>query len=183
MAAPIEKKVSKKIISSFDVFGGVLTWNFTNGESLSFDAGLSIEVSGTISAVQKAAMLHGFKQKISDAGAMACDQTTGLSPTPEARIAKMRRVAESLALGNWELERTGGTGGGNDSILVRALAENFTKPVDVIRTWLKAKTPAERTALRADKKIAKIITRMETEAAKSSNVDTGSLLGELADLG
>lgn len=176
----VTKTVSKKLITSFGEFQGVLTWNFANGEVLEFDAGVSVEIAGTLSQVQRAAMLHGFKQKISDAGAMSCDQTTGLSPAPEERIARMRRVAERLASGEWELPRVGGTGGG-DTLLARALSEAFSKPLDVIRPWLKGKTAPERAALKADKKVAKIIARMEAESAKGT--DTSGLMAELGELG
>jgi hypothetical protein len=171
----VVKQSSKKLITSFSEFKGVLTWNFANGETLEFDA-----LTATCSDVQRKAMLHGFKQRISDAGAMSCDQTTGASPSPEARIERMRRVAERLASGEWELERKGGTGGGSD-VLARALAEVFAKPLDVIRPWLKAKSPAEREALKADKKVAKVLTRMTAEASKG--VDTSGLVGELEGLG
>ena len=178
-----EKKTSRKLIVSFAEFKGVLTWNFANGETLEFDALFGKgenELVAVLTQVQRAALLHGFKQKISDAGAMSCDQTTGESPTPEDRIAKMRRVAERLASGEWELERKGGTGGG-DTLLARALAEAFKKPLDVIRPWLKAKTAPERAALKADKKVAKIIARMEAESAKGT--DTSGLMSELEGLG
>ena len=112
---------------------------------------------------------------------MSCDPKTGLSPDASERIAKMRRVAEQLATGQWELERKGGTGGGGDVVFAKALAEVFAKPLDVIRAWLKGKTSDERAALRADKKVAKVIARMEAEAAKGT--DTSGLMAELAGLG
>jgi hypothetical protein len=168
---------SGKIIQSFGEFKGVLTWNFIGGEVLEFDAlAAAGEGWNNLVPVGRAALLHGFKQKISDAGAMARDPETGLPPESAARIAKMRRVAESLAAGEWELTRTGG-GGGSESLLARALAEKFAKPMDVIRAWMKGKTKAELAALKVDKSIAKIITRMEAESGKG--VDTGALLAEL----
>ena len=177
----VVKASSKKLIVSFNEFKGVLTWNFANGETLEFNASEYARMSEepALSEVARKAMLHGFKQRISDAGAMSCDQTTGASPSPEARIERMRRVAERLSSGEWELERKGGTGGGSD-VLARALSEVFGKPLDIIRPWLKAKTPAEREALKADKKVAEVLTRMTTEAAKG--VDTSGLMGELEGL-
>ncbi len=179
------KRKSGKIINSFDEYRGVLTWNFVNGESLTFDAFKAahplgdVEVLPPMSDCGLRAMLHGFKQKISDAGAMSVNQTTGQPPEPSARIAKMRRVAESLAAGQWELERTGG-GGSSPSMLIRALAERFGKPVDVIAPWLKSKTKAEQSALSADKGVAKILARMATDSAASSGIDTAPLFAELA---
>lgn len=100
-----------RILSSFSAQGSVLTWTFHDGTELVFHVEQAAGGHGAtrmLSQVAYKALLYGFKQKIADAGAMLRDPKTGLPPPPELRIARMRRMAERLAGGNWELERAGG---------------------------------------------------------------------------
>jgi hypothetical protein len=70
------------------------------------------------------AMLHGFKQRICDAGAMSRNPDTGAAATPEEKYEAMNRLAQHYASGaeEWNL-RAGGGSGGEGSLIVRALAE------------------------------------------------------------
>jgi hypothetical protein len=71
------------------------------------------------------AMLHGFKQRVCDAGAMSRNPDTGESATPEEKFAAMFRLVEHYASGTdeWNLRASGGGSGGEGSLIVRALAE------------------------------------------------------------
>lgn len=181
-------KKDSRLVKSCDEFKGVLTWNFNsykgsdahgdpvtiNPEPLEFNVGPVYDELVKLHPIAARAMMHGYKQKISDAGAMARDTETGLADNA-ARVEKMRRMAETLANGQWELERTGG--GAGPGVLARAVAEAMGKDLDVVREWLKGKSVAERTALRNDPKILPIVQRMEAEAA--SDIDTEDLLAGL----
>lgn len=172
-------KKAARLVQSTSEFEGVLTWNFSpvggvTPEPLEFSVKEQWTALNKLYPIGAKAMMHGFKQKISDAGAMSADTNTG-KVDPAARIAKMRRVAEALANGDWELQRTGG--GATGGMLAQAIAEAFGKDLAVAREFLKGKSEAEKTALRAHKPIAEILARMEAEAA--SQIDAGAMLAGL----
>ena len=50
-----------------------------------------------------------------------------------------------------------------------------------LRTFLAEKTDAEKTALRKNPRVAKIIDEVRAEQGKTANIDTDELLGELED--
>lgn len=170
----MSKKSEARLVKSTDEMKGVLTWNFSNGEELKLDFGPVWEQFTKLHPIGAKAMMHGLKQKVSDAGAMSADSATG-KVDPAARISKMRRVAEALAAGQWELERTGG--GATGGMLAKAIAEAFGKDLDVAREFLKGKSEDEKTALRNHKPIAAILARMEAEAA--SSIDAEAMLAGL----
>lgn len=168
-------KKDNRLVKSCDEFKGVLTWNFNGGfEPLEFHVGPVYDELVKLHPVAARAMMHGYKQKISDAGAMARDTETGLADNA-ARVEKMRRMAETLASGQWELERTGG--GAGPGVLARAISEAMGKDIVVVREWLKKMSAADKAALRMDPRILPIVQRMEAESA--SGVDTEDLLAGL----
>ena len=176
-------KKAARLVASTDELKGVLTWNFNavdgvTPEPIVFDVAAQWDNLNRLYPIGAKAMMHGFKQKISDAGAMSADTTTG-KVDPKARIEKMRRVAESLSNGDWELQRTGG--GATGGLLAKALCEVMKKEMDVIREFLKGKTEAEKNALRQHGPIARVIARLESEAA--ADVDVAGLLAGLGDEG
>lgn len=172
-------KKDNRLVKSCDEFKGVLTWTFNKVEGkeippLEFDVGMIWTEINKLHPIAARAMMHGYKQKISDAGAMARDTETGKADN-EARVEKMRRMAEALANGDWELQRTGG--GGGAGVLAKAVAEALGKDLAVVQEWLKGKSAAEKLALRNASNILPIVQRMEAEAAKS--IDTDELLAGL----
>lgn len=170
-------KKDARLVKSVDEFKGVLTWNFNveGEEPLEFNVAAQYEEFNKLYPIGARAMMHGFKQKISDAGAVAADTATG-KVDQSARIAKMRRMAETLASGQWELTRTGG-GGNTGGLLARAIAEAMGKDITTVREFLKGKTEAEKAGLRNHGPIAKVLARLEAEQA--TEVDPEALLGDL----
>lgn len=179
-------KKDARLVKSCDEFKGVLTWNFNpvDGKTpapIEFNVGPVWEELNKLHPVAAQAMMHGYKQKISDAGAMSRDTETGKAD-PMARVAKMRRMADTLAgdtatgrAPQWELDRQGG--GAGPGLLARAIAEAIGKDIDTVREWLKGKSTAERTALRMAGNIKPIYDRLEAESAKT--VDAEDLLAGL----
>ena len=82
---------------------------FSNGKRLIVDAAhLSDDI-------RRQAMLHGIKQKIGDAAAIARNTTTGASASIQDKFDAMAEVVERLtaADGAWNKTREGGAGAGN----------------------------------------------------------------------
>jgi len=168
-------KKEQRLVVSTDEFKGSITWNFNGFEPLVFSVGDVWEDLNRMHPVAARAMMHGFKQKINDAGALARDTATGRADNA-LRVEKMRAMAERLAHGEWEMQRTGGGGVGN---LVRALAEFLDKPVGEIKDKVSAMSKKEKTALQLHPEVAKILARMDAEAG--SGIDAGELLAGLGE--
>jgi len=115
---------------------------------------------------------HGGEQKFGDSYAGVDDV--------EDMIQCCDAVQENLNKGDWSA-RVEGSGIAGSSVLARALAElQPNKSMEDIKVWLKAKTQADKMALRQSSKLKPIIERLEAEkVAKASKVDTGALLAEL----
>ena len=78
------------------VVDGKLVFNFDGLAPFTFDP-------DRVSAQNRArAMMHGFEQRIRDAGALGRDRETGASATPEQKRESMWRIAEHLMSGGTE---------------------------------------------------------------------------------
>lgn len=157
-----------------DIAGNKLTLTFANGEVIVADGGtLPMEVMAY-------AAMHGLKQKLVDAAAISCNPETGRPATIEDKFAAVKEVYDRLLAGQWNKVRGEGTGSGG--LLFRALCRMYnTKTPDDIKAYLAKKTDAEKTALRANPKVAAIIAEIRAEAGTPANIDTDGLLGELED--
>lgn len=116
--------------------------------------------------------LHGAEQKLGD-------ETAGLKDIDDALIA-VDELIDRLYNGEWSAKREA-SGMAGTSVLARALVEVMGKTPEQIKGWLKAKTHAEKVALRANPKVKVVVDRIEAEkASKGSSVDTDAMLAELA---
>lgn len=114
---------------------------------------------------------HGASQKIGD-------ETAGEDDVDDMQLA-VEDIAERLSKGEWSKEREGG-GFGGTSILIQAMVEYSSKPIEVIRAFLKPKTKVEKDALRNSAKLKPIVDRLEAEkASKAAHVDTDKLFDDL----
>lgn len=152
---------------------GTLQLDFQHGKTLTLDAGqLTPEVIGQ-------ALMHGLKQKLVDAAAIARDTNTGKAATIETKFDAIKEVMDRLLAGEWNKRREGGPTGG---LLKRALIEMYTgrKTPEQIEAYLDGKSDKEKAALRKNPKVAEIIERMRKEDAKATGEDVGvDLLAEL----
>lgn len=143
---------------------------FANGQTLKLPIGALSE--GIIAQ----ATLHGLKQKLVDAAAIARNPDTGRSATIDDKFEAVKAVYDRLLGGAWNATREG-AGGGSGGLLFRALVKMYDgrkSPAD-IREFLEGKTDAEKAALRKNPKVAAII---ETLRA-TPDTDTDAMLDEL----
>jgi hypothetical protein len=114
---------------------------------------------------------HGAEQKLGD-------ETAGLVDVDDALLA-VDELIDRLYNGEWA-QRKEGSGLAGTSILARALVEVTGKTAEEIKTFLKAKSQAEKIALRNSPRVKPVVERLEAEkVAKGSAVDTDALLAEL----
>lgn len=114
---------------------------------------------------------HGAEQKLGD-------ETAGLDDTDDCVLA-VDELIDRLYNGEWGQKREA-NGMAGTSILARALCELTGKTRDQIKTFLTAKTQAEKVALRNSAKVKPIVDRLESEkVSKASKVNTDELLSEL----
>ena len=164
---------TKRPTISAEVVDGLLVIEFSNGEQLEVaPAMLSDEI-------RNAAMLHGLKQKLVDAAAIARNTDTGLSASIDDKIAAVREVYARITSpnGTWNKVREAGAGsGGGNGLLLRALMQYTGKDKATVEAYLDEKTAEEKKALRTNGKIAAIIAELQRAKA---GVDSDELLGEL----
>ncbi len=151
------------------IAGNVLRLDFSNGETLSVDA-------GTLSDdIVRQGLMHGLKQKLVDAAAIVRNPDTGRSATVADKFDAVKEVYDRLLAGEWNKTREGGPTGG---LLLRALMTFQGKDRETVKAWLDTKTDDQKAALRKNPKIAAIIATLKPEP-KTEGIDTDALLDEL----
>ena len=133
--------------------------------------------------IQRAAMLHGLKQKLVDAAAISRDTATGRAATIATKYDAVKEVFDRItgaggAWPAWNKPRAGGAGG-QGGLLARAIARYKNVPVEAAKAYLDRLTDAQKQALRVDPRIATIINELRLESAKPAGIDTDALLGGL----
>ena len=114
---------------------------------------------------------HGAEQKLGDA-------MSGLASVEDGVMA-VDELIDRLYQGEWNASRAASEFAGA-SVLVRALAELKSQPIDKVREFVKTKSQAERTALKNVPAVKAIIERIESEkVAKAGGVNTDELLAGL----
>lgn len=95
------KKANSVVTQAVDAATGVVTFKVLGAGEFGFNPASASEV------VRSRAMLHGFVQRIADAAAMSRDTKTGAAPSPLARLAAMKRIADHYATGSveWSIPR------------------------------------------------------------------------------
>lgn len=149
---------------------GVLTIKNSAGE-------IAVNLNALDENIKFRLMVHGAKQKISDAAAIPRDEETGLSATPSQKFEAMRAVALRLIDGSWGIERTGAASALHVPTLIDALVEFTGQDVETIAVKVNGMKPAERTALRDNPKIAGIYARLR--AAQNPTINSDELLDAL----
>ncbi len=147
--------------------------DFVNGEvqvRIDFRNGTS-KLYTIPAALTERAACHGGEQKYGDSYA-------GVESVDDMILA-CDAVQENMTAGDWSA-RVEGSGIAGTSVLARALVELTGKTPEAIKEFLKAKTQADKMALRASSKLKPIIDRLEAEkVAKASKIDTSALLAEI----
>ena len=164
----------KKDIEATVEENGTLVLTFRHGEVL------RIHPEALAPEIQRAAMLHGLKQKLVDAAAISRDTTTGRAATIATKYDAVREIFDRITGENpsWNKPRAGGAGG-QGGLLARAIARFKNVPVEQAKAYLDRLTDAQKQALRVDPRIATIINELRAENAKPAGIDTDALLGGL----
>lgn len=158
-----------------DIFGSTLTLTFANGRDL------SVNVETLNAEIAKQAMLHGLKQKLVDAAAIARNTDTGRAASIEDKFSAVKEVFDRITGANptWNKARGEGNGpSGSRNLLVRAIMEVKGVAREKAELFVEARSKEELAALRKNPVIAMAIARMQTA---DSSIDTDTLLGELSD--
>ncbi len=166
---------TRKPVVSTDVFGDTLTLNFLSGQELSLSlANLSPEIL-------KQAALHGLKQKLVDAAAIARDPTSGLSATPEDKYQAVKSVFDRItkADGTWNAIREG-EARAHGGMFVRALMELTKQDRDQVNAYIEKLTKEQVAAMKKNASVLEVMQRMEREAAAEKGADSDNLLAALA---
>lgn len=152
---------TRKPAVSTDIFGSTLTLNFSNGKEL------EVDVTKLSAEIIQHATLHGLKQKLVDAAAIARNTETGQEATIEDKYAAVKTVFDRItsANGTWNAVREGEAkvAGG---IFLRAMMEMTSKPKDEMQTALEALSKEQIAALKKNPRVVDIMQRMEREALK-----------------
>lgn len=152
------------------------------GLRLTFAHGETLEITqGQLSAdIRAYALIHGLKQKLVDAAAISRNTETGRAASVADKFDAVKEVYDRLLSGEWNKRREGGAGA-SGGLLFRALCRMYEgkKTADDIKTFLDAKTDAEKAALRKNSKVAAIIEEIRMESAKPGDADGEDLLADL----
>lgn len=165
--------------TNVELVHGSLTLTFSDGETAQL---ATVDLS---TEILSQALMHGLKQKLVDAAAIARNTETGASATVQDKKAAVLEVLERLTRGEWNKTREGGgDGGGKGSILFQALARmQPQRDAGELAAWVKNRTDAERAALMRNAKLLPFIQAVQAEraanAAKKSGVDSDALLNDL----
>ena len=117
---------------------------------------------------------HGAEQKFGD-------ECAGLEDVEDMVLATDKLHERVNEQGQWNLRREG-SGFAGTSVLARALAELYNKPIEAIKAFLADKTAAEKMAIRGNPKVKPIIERIESERnRKGPAIDSDALLAGLPD--
>ena len=172
---------TKKDIEATVGDDGTLILEFRHGEVL------RIHPESLAPEIQRAALLHGLKQKLVDAAAISRDTTTGRAATIATKFDAVKEIFDRITgaggeTPSWNKPRAGGAGG-QGGLLARAIARYKNVEVSAAKAYLDRLTDAQKQALRVDPRIATIINELRMESAKPAGIDTDALLGGLDDLG
>ncbi len=162
----------------------IMSIAFGNGETLQLDA------DTLTPEIQRAAMMHGLKQKLVDAAAIGRDNVTGRSATNDDKYAAVREVFDRITGANgmsatWNKVRDGSASVVAGGLLVGALMQLSGKERAEIVAYLAPMTNEQKAALRKNPKVAAIIEEIKLANAKADKgVDTDAMLaGLLGDIG
>ena len=172
---------TKKDIEATVGDDGTLILEFRHGETL------RLHPESLNPEIQRAALLHGLKQKLVDAAAISRDTTTGRAATIVTKFDAVKEIFDRITgaggeTPSWNKPRAGGAGG-QGGLLARAIARYKGVEVAAAKAYLDRLTDAQKQALRVDPRIATIINELRMESAKPAGIDTDALLGGLDALG
>ncbi len=169
---------TRKAVVTTDVFGSVLTLNFSTGDEL------TIDVNNLSEEIRTQAMLHGLKQKLVDAAAIARNTETGLTATPSDKYFAVKVVYDRITRpdGTWNAIREG-VEKQQGGVFMRAMMELTGKTKAQLDVMTKDYTKEQFAALKKNPRIVEIMHRLEREAIAARGADTSDdLLAQLTGI-
>jgi hypothetical protein len=174
MAKPATKRGSV-FKTTTDATTGVVEFQWLSGNK-----SMSVNVNMLAAPIAVEAMMHGLKQKITDAAATPAGMYSEAERW-EFMAEVLNRISGDSP--SWNAPSAGGGGGSSGSLLLRAICRwksaTETAEVEKYREWLAAKSAAEKTALEQHPAIKPHLDALRAERAKSTEVDSDALLAEL----
>lgn len=173
-AAPV-----KKPAVAAEIAGTTLRLEFADGKEL------VLNLESLTPEIREYAAMHGLKQKLVDAAAIARDPETGRTASIADKYEAVKAVYERISgIGqeaSWNAVRQGGEGT-TGGLLLRALVRIYEgrKTQEELVEYLAARTDAEKAALRKSARVAPVIAELR-DAAKGRGIDGDALLSELED--
>jgi hypothetical protein len=117
---------------------------------------------------------HGAEQKLGD-------EIAGVEDVDDCTIA-VDELIDRLNNGEWGVKREA-SGISGTSVLLRAIVEVTGKAIDKVKEYLKAKTQAEKLALRESPRFRDAVKRLESEKeSKRQKIDVAPLEAELDNI-
>lgn len=156
---------------AYDAPSRTLGWLFSDGSTLEY---VHADVA-PVDSLTIPALVHGFKQKIADGGAISRNAETGKPATVADKRDAMARIVENLKAGDWYAERKGG--GAIGGLLAVAIANVDGSDVEKVREYLKGKTQKQRDAIGANKKYAGELAKLRK--ARVVDLDVSAEMAEL----
>lgn len=153
---------------------GTLILTFSDGREL------SMHPATLAPSIIEAATLHGLKQKLVDAAAIARNPDTGRSATIADKYDAVKEVFDRITQPNGTWNKIRGDGTGNTSgLLVRAIMQLKNLSREKVEAFLGTKSKEEKAELTKNPKIAAIIVTLR---AVNPAIDTDAMLDDLEGL-
>lgn len=142
---------------------------------------MELDLSAVHESHHRRAELHGWIQRISDAAAISRVVEGGveMAATPMHKAARMRRLIEHYMSGSadWSPMRERSGIGSDEALLARVMAEAYPdRSEEQVRSYVAARTAAERRALLESAKLKPIADRMRAE--RTQDIDAEALLAD-----
>jgi hypothetical protein len=155
-----------------DTYGSVLTLTFSNGSEVVVDAAALRE------DIQREAMLHGLKQKLMDAAAIARNTDTGRSASVAEKYEAVKEIADRIAspTGTWNKVR-GGESAGSGALLTHAIMRLRKLPRATVEEFLGGLTKEQKAALRKNPRVVEAMLEIQRERAGDTSESDGLLDG------
>jgi hypothetical protein len=111
----------------------LITWTDIEGNV----APIVVNVTGLVDSIRHTGMMHGIDQKVTDAGAMGTDHWDGddkpkRAATTGERMARMKRVADNLVAGNWNVRASADPLAGKSAEQLEALMAEIQRKLTAI---------------------------------------------------
>ena len=148
-----------------------LTFTFGTGDEV------TLMVDSLSPEIRAMAMLHGLRQKVQDAAAIARNPDTGRSATFGDKRDAAMEVYERLLAGHWNKPTAGGERDASGGMLLRALMEVYpTAGQDVLKARITGWNAEQKTVIRNNPKIKAVLDRMAAEKVAAKGIDASDLL-------